>query len=319
MRLLPSVWISLILLAIAFAVGGGGGGSSGGGGGSPPKKDYTLTYNFTCPDNVLVVQTKEGRDALNGVTIYLHLQGFRIATETTDSNGEARFSISGSSSNYRVYASKEEYKTRDIDLQIEHCPTEGGEPAALLFCSEGTRPERVRCRLNLDPTYIRSVQYIPEECRALGEANPWAQASVQSQCVKDYQFFQTCQWRLETDAEREACMRPKLNISEEVHTIVTQCREQPGTSRALCMQQVKEHVFLLTRFRMYNLEYKAEELTEAGVNEDDVVAIVVKIQEAKIAFGRAASISEKKEVVRQLQRDWHDFVEDAKLQLGIGA
>jgi len=176
----------------------------------------------------------------------------------------------------------------------------------IVSCEQATRGERMKCRLSLPSEVVRKVTYLPEECRE----NDDKQA-----CLEQYRFFQQCQ-NEGTDAKRMACMKPKLNISGTVHSILQTCEGKNGTQRAECVQQIGEAVIKLVKFRMYNLEYKIEELRGMGLGEDKAAEMMAKVQEAKIAFDQAETTAAKIEVVKRLKADWEEFISDASAELG---
>lgn len=301
------VFLAVLIVTLAYAVGGGGGGSSGGSGGSE-NLDYQVTASVACPANELTVRAAADGKPLDGMVIQVRQDGWIIRTGATGSSGEIRFTLS-QSDNYVIVSDRSGYKRKETTVNIQLCrdATGASAPPETVFCQETTRRERLRCRLHLNSTYVQRVNYLPEECTDLDRA-------ARQLCVERYRTFQTCR-NLETDSERQACIQPKLNISPTVHAVIAACRQKLGTSKALCMQQVKENVYSLVKFRMYNLEYKAEEFSKAGVSEEDTLDIMTKIAEAKGAFNRGLTLDEKKQAIRQLQDDWKAFLVKARSQL----
>ncbi|HLC68701.1 MAG TPA: carboxypeptidase-like regulatory domain-containing protein [Candidatus Bilamarchaeaceae archaeon] len=295
----------MILLAIPLllAVGGGGGGGSG-----STKLDYDLTTEFSCPDNVLEVRTEISGNPIEGMDVQLQHEGQITGNAETNVRGAVTFTISDSGA-YYIQASRTGYKIKDTTVSVALC-SEEESGIAESRCDQGTRSGRLQCILRLsDEARGAVVVYTPEECLETG-------ATARQQCVETYRLFQTCR-NLETDAEREDCIKPKLGIDGEVRTMLQACQEEFGSRKLLCIEQMRERIFQLVKFRMYNLEYKAEEFMELGIPEEDVVDVMVAISGAKIAFNNAHTIQEKVAVVQQLKEDWQEFVAQATERLGI--
>lgn len=304
------VWWILIILAVAFAAGGGGGGGSGGS--STGDVNYEVTTTFSCTTGVLTVKTTLGASPIGDMSVQLKKDGGVAQKQFTNTAGEAGFTAGSGA--YTIATQRNGYAYKETIISIDPCApstpsSETPVPDAVddaPLCKEATQLERIRCRLDLKKEYVQDVRYTPEECWGMD-------TSARQSCIQRYRLFQTCR-TLETDEGRAACIRPKLGLNGTLEAILADCRTRFGTSRALCVQQVKEAVFNLVKFRMYNLEYKTEEFLDAGMNRTEGEVILVKIAQAKIAFDQAITMDQRRAAIRQLQQDWEAFTQKAKAQ-----
>lgn len=140
---------------------------------------------------------------------------------------------------------------------------------------------------------------MPEECR-----------TVKTQaCLTTYKAVQPCFYTSEKDAERAACAKQKLDL-DPIATEKGRC----GANET-CLENLRSKVFDLVKFRMYNLEYKAQELEHKGVSEDLIVGFIAAAEQKKIEFNEAQTIVDKKSIVQDVIKLWEDFVSKAKQQV----
>lgn len=173
-------------------------------------------------------------------------------------------------------------------------------PEAKLKCSElGTSRERLKCRINLP--YENELNYLPEECRGLIGID-------RARCVTTYQTVHQC-FQLQNDVARVACAKKNL--------VLVSITEEKGkcAGNSTCIQELQTKVFDSVKFRIYNLEQKAQELKEKGVDENLVLDFITSAEQKKAEFNNAKAIAEKKQVVNDVIKLWLDFVKKAKEQL----
>lgn len=169
-----------------------------------------------------------------------------------------------------------------------------------LKCSElRTARERIKCRINLP--FETELNYLPEECREL--------AGLQrARCVTNYQTVQRC-FEFENDVAKVDCAKKNL-----VLTIVAE-EKSKCANNTTCIDELKGKVFDLVKFRIYNLEYKAQELKEKGVSEELILDFITAAEQKKVEFNNAQTIAEKKQIVQDVIKLWKDFVKKGKEQV----
>jgi len=84
----------------------------------------------------------------------------------------------------------------------------------------------------------------------------------------------------------------------------------------LRLNELKEKVFTLIKFRFYNLEYKAQEIMKKyNISESIVVNFISSIENKKQEFNSADSIEEKKQIVRDVMNLWKQFIDQIKSEI----
>jgi len=192
--------------------------------------------------------------------------------------------------------------------KIEQAQKPAADLSTGLKCGDmAARADRVRCRLNLeDENYARENEllYLPEECRDLA-------GEMKNNCINLYKKTQRC-WQFPVGETRLGCVRKNLNLGRVLSTEIKTC-DGKGTERSQCISDVREKTFSLVKFRLYDLEERAEKLLEEEkVSEDEVVSLVSKLEEKKVEFNNAATIAQKKEIVLQVREIWKEFVKKIK-------
>ncbi len=173
-------------------------------------------------------------------------------------------------------------------------------PETNLKCSElKTARERSKCRVNLPEE--NELNYLPEECRELTGIS-------KARCVTTYQTVQQC-FTLENDVARVSCAKKNLVLSRVADEKI-KC-----ANNSTCTEELKVKVFDLVKFRIYNLEYKAQELREKGVDESLVLDFITSAEEKKVEFNNAQTLEEKKQVVRDVIQLWTEFIKKAMEQV----
>jgi hypothetical protein len=184
------------------------------------------------------------------------------------------------------------------------------EDATALKCSTLTTiSERVGCRLDL--TYENELAYLPEECRAL-EGTPRAE------CKQFYSSVQQC-WSGVNMADPVDCARRSLGLGKNISADLATC-----TGEDTCIGNITQRTHSLIKFRMYNLEWKAEylledELPEIGVHmsRELLVDLVVNLELKKQEYNEAKTLAEKKVVLQGARSLWQSFGSKVKQEVGI--
>ncbi|MCL6089162.1 MAG: hypothetical protein M1530_03295 [Candidatus Marsarchaeota archaeon] len=79
-----------------------------------------------------------------------------------------------------------------------------------------------------------------------------------------------------------------------------------------CVAAVRARVFADASFRLGNLEEKAARLAAYNVSNSTIAEFVLKIEELKLKFIAAESVPAKKEVLREAQKAWEEFLKAAR-------
>ena len=175
------------------------------------------------------------------------------------------------------------------------------EEAETLKCSTlSSRCGRISCRISLKQE--NELNYLPEECRALD-------GGKRESCKVFYSSVQSC-WLPESQANPVACVRSQLSLGKNISEQVKACG---GNSS--CISEVAEKVHQLNKFRLYNLEWKAEYLAEeegTGISHELLVDLVDKLEQKKLEYNGAAALKEKKQVLVDAKKIWQSFVKKVK-------
>ncbi|MBI2145368.1 hypothetical protein HYU18_03540 [Candidatus Woesearchaeota archaeon] len=184
-------------------------------------------------------------------------------------------------------------------------PGKVSEEEALKFkCSSlETMRERIKCRLQLDEE--NEYNYLPEECRALVNES-------RTLCVDNYKKSQKC-WEREQDGDRFECAKSSFGLTGTVAAQKSQCENLAGENKSSCLLELRDRVDAVVKFRIYNLEDKAQRLMERGLaTEEDVLNFVAAVEQQKQNYNDAKTIDEKKSVVKGVQKLWQDFIAKVK-------
>ncbi len=180
------------------------------------------------------------------------------------------------------------------------------EESSAFKCSTlATIQERISCRLELKSD--NELNYLPEECRALS-------GDKRDSCKGFYSSVQSC-WVGNNRANPVACVRSQLTIGKNISAEVKACE-----GNATCVQDVSERVHSLAKFRIYNLEWKAEYLLEqegVSISRELLVDLVKNLELKKQEYNNAITISEKQQVLRDARQLWQSFASKVKEKVGI--
>ncbi len=215
-------------------------------------------------------------------------------------------------------------QTRKCSL-VETCIDKGEKPIeeagceyvssleSKLKCSSlETVRQRVKCRLELSGEEQKEeldLKYLPEECGAI-KSNPLKR----EQCIVIYKSFQRC-WRFKDGPERFKCVREGLGLGQNLSEEIKRCNDKLGTEKASCIKTVRENVFTEIKFRFYNLEERAEHFMERGADKDLVTDFIAGIEIKKQEFNNAENNAERKQIIKDVQKKWKEFLEKAKEQI----
>ena len=173
-----------------------------------------------------------------------------------------------------------------------------------------TLRERVKCRINLTPQGMArelQIQYLPEECRALPK-------NLQQRCINLYKSYLPC-WERPQGEPRALCARIILGMTGDIPATRRACADKPPQEREACLQDVRGKVYNIIKFRIYDLEERAEDLAEDGkVPFDAAAEFVVFIQETKQKFNNAKSKQERRQLILDVRARWQKFVRDNNLK-----
>lgn len=190
-------------------------------------------------------------------------------------------------------------------------PAEAGSCAyvsdmlASLKCHNlATMKERVGCRLGLADADLKKdlqIAYLPEECRALSSD------AEKEDCVLLYSKSQQC-WSLPIGSSRNNCLIKILDIGDTG-------KEKQSCKDAACVATLKKKSYALIKFAFYDLEERAEGLYKKGfISKEKAAEIIAKLEEQKIAFNKAASKEQKKQVILETKNLWKEFASSVKNQ-----
>lgn len=171
--------------------------------------------------------------------------------------------------------------------------------------------ERILCRLNLTPAGIAqelSIEYLPEECRAMTNAGELAK------CVRYYQSYQSC-WALPAGPGRFNCARTVLKLGPVISTEVKACQGKTGQDQVQCQADIRDKVFDFVKFRLYDLETRAEELGNRGVDLQTIADLETTIEFQKQAFDLATTVGARRQAILNVRLAWEQFVAAARQQI----
>jgi hypothetical protein len=286
---------ALLVLSLAFAAGGGG----------SNVKTFALDHEYECSNGEFAVIASDPAGALSGVEVEIgrYGSGTALYSAQTGSDGRAVFTITQDGA-YSVKGTKSGYSTAFLLASIKACKAEPGEA---FYCTDKTLKERVSCIMDLPDSDVLNVKFVPEECRVMDEAG-------KKKCIETYRVLQSCRIGFEgDDEERENCIKPKLGLGENIWDDARDCNFGEA-----CLEDLRQKVYILTKFRIYNLEYKVQEMVDEGLSREKAVDFIAYIEEAKARFNSAQTIAGKKAVVSEVKERWDVFVGDAMAELGVG-
>lgn len=174
--------------------------------------------------------------------------------------------------------------------------------------SQPSIKERVKCRIELPEQAEKEAElnYLPEECKS------FVAIGKRESCVKRYINFQKCFTKDKNDKQKVTCAKSVINLGD-IKSELTSCNAKADNEKTKCHEELTSKVDSIVKFRIYNLEEKAEELLADGRAEKDaVIEFVANIEEKKQAYNDAKTIAEKKRIILDVQKQWHEFVKTVK-------
>jgi len=179
--------------------------------------------------------------------------------------------------------------------------------ARTVRCNQTTMGERIRCRLALGKAELETelkLQYLPEECRTLTSGK-------QETCVARYRALKPC-WEKPIGAKRSLCAAEKLGLKGTISAQLKACLKNQGAERAACQATVRDKVFAMIKFRLYDLSERAEELVEKGISREIVADLVIAMETSKQAFNAATTYDARLKILNNARATWKKFVAKTK-------
>ena len=167
--------------------------------------------------------------------------------------------------------------------------------------------ERVTCRLSLTSTEQQeelAVQYLPEECRA------FSSDTEKERCIGQYNKVQSC-WQIPPGDDRIDCVKQKLDM-RELRLEKAQCENKSSNEKANCLHALKEKSYAVIKFRLYDLEERAEMFLEKGADNNLVTNFIANIEGKKVEFNNAETTAERKQILLDTKSLWKQFIQDIK-------
>jgi len=166
-----------------------------------------------------------------------------------------------------------------------------------------TMRDRVHCRLGLEESELQKeleIRYLPEECRSIPSINE------RENCVLLYARSQKC-WHLSIGEERMNCLRDVLDL-KNIKDQKDACK-----NNSACLSSLRKNVYSLIKFRLYDLEERAEELIEKGIITTEQAAdIISALEEKKLEFNKATTKEQRKQVIQDVKLLWREFIAQIK-------
>ncbi|MBI5229735.1 MAG: hypothetical protein HY981_00290 [Candidatus Magasanikbacteria bacterium] len=187
-------------------------------------------------------------------------------------------------------------------------PTTDRACAKLQCGNTSSMKARIECRLKLSAEAVAqelAIQYLPEECRALKKG------ATRIACVVRYKALKPC-WEKPEGEERFACARGVLKLGPVMSEEVKTCKGKKGKEQVACKAAVREKVFSMVKFRLYDLSERAEEMREKGVSVKTVSQLVYSMEFVKQQFNRASSAGARRAQVAKARSSWKQFVSVVK-------
>jgi len=179
-------------------------------------------------------------------------------------------------------------------------------PAEVVVCAKLEDLEaRIRCRVEKTDEELKieltEENYMPEGCR-------WGTDEWKEKCKVRYRLIHDL-YSLPLGVERMNAIKEALGLPETLVKASVYCEGKDAT----CADEYKEKVIHLIVARFYDAEERAEELHAQGkVTDDQLIAFVVQVSKAKVAFYDAKNQPNptvvRAEIIKSLQADWNAFV-----------
>ncbi|MBI2650971.1 hypothetical protein HYX01_00695 [Candidatus Woesearchaeota archaeon] len=200
----------------------------------------------------------------------------------------------------------EKEKPKILDEELKEAKQIDAKPEKAKCNELPTMKERVSCRLSLEEDEQQSeisLNYLPEECSSLS-------GSARGICIARYKSVQTC-WKFSGE-ERISCVKKTIklgNLQEEKE----RCGILAGNEKSSCLNELKNKVYNLIKWRFYDLEEKAEDFMKRGfVGKEIATDFIVNTEQNKMKFNDVEAIGQKKDVILEVRNDWKQFISKIK-------
>ena len=173
--------------------------------------------------------------------------------------------------------------------------------SSLNCADKPTSRERIKCRVELETeSPSEKLSYVPEECRE-------KKGEERALCFTTYAIVQKCR-RLPGREARENCVKKEIRLSTLAEEKFS-CKK--SSDEASCKEDLKKKVFTLAKFRIYDLEQKAQDLMKKGFDKEKTLDLIALLEEKKQGFD-SSSLKEKKQTLLEVKKSWLDFFNQAK-------
>ncbi len=317
-----TLFLIIFVVPVALAVGGGGGGgggSSGGGGGAVVPACTEDTWN--CGDwSLCSIDGKQIRSC----TMTLDCATANTPKPTEEQACEAPKKAPTCledvwecgdwtpSCNILGRHTRVCQKTFECESIVTNSPpTE--KSCEKLQCGDKKKiRDRISCRLNLAPEGIDrelEIQYLPEECRVL--RSKISQAS----CIARYKLFRPC-WYIPAGEDRFVCARVALTLGPGLSDEVRNCSLiKTYRERSSCLNILRQKEYSMIKFRIYDLEERAEDLAlERGLDLDTIADLVTTIELKKQEFNNARTKTRRRKIILDVRKAWEKFIKATNLK-----
>lgn len=163
--------------------------------------------------------------------------------------------------------------------------------------------DRVRCRLyNVEPATVD----VPEECRILA-------GTERTACISHHVELEPCLAE-ENDTAALECAEALIGLGD-INASRLECDRLVAGSRPGCIEPLREKVYRMTRFKFQLLGSKARSLLWEGVTEENIVTFISNLEVRTQAFNSVDTVTEKINIVTQVQQLWDEFLFNAEPQV----
>ncbi len=184
------------------------------------------------------------------------------------------------------------------------------QPCSKLQCGDlATTKERVTCRLGLSAAGLKrelEIKYLPEECQAI------VAGANRDACIARYQSFKPC-WQIAAGAGRFACAAQVLQLPTSLKAEADRCKTFDGSERSKCESTLRDKGFAMIKFRMYDLEKRAEVfLANDRITIDQAATFIAGVYQQKAAFNTATTFEGRKAALVATQELWKLLIANLK-------
>lgn len=185
----------------------------------------------------------------------------------------------------------------DRPLELMDCEYASTLSQSLECADFDTLKQRIQCRLNLDktPPSGLNIAFMPEECSTLFDA------VSKDACIMRYSNVQPC-WNPDS-SRSDNCLREQFNLNN-LKSRKNACND------ASCIASLSTDVDTLAKFRIHELEYRAETMLDKGlISENDAINIIYYLEQQKLAFNNAPTSADKIRYLGNVKDKWRAFID----------